>query len=209
MSPWSSSARSRGIPREPGLPQRRYRSSPDCSRGYRSPSASRCFVGGIPPSRLACVCRRYPRTAVRRLAPLRLVIPPALHLVAARFFRSISGGAFRAAWFDPNLLGFVARSRLCAGEDMWYVCYGLSREAIWRGLMNERSDDVGFGSREARARGEHGQKRRFEAQRKSKATTPGDASSPRIAREKTTTKRAREKKAATRRRAHSKMPSAA
>ena len=70
-------------------------------------------------------------------------------------------------WFDPNLLGFVARSRLCAGEDMWYVCYGLSREALWQGLMNERSDDVGFGSREARARGEHGQKRCFEAERKS------------------------------------------
>ena len=35
-------------------------------------------------------------------------------------------------------------------------CYGLSSEAVGRGLMNERSDDVGFGSREARARGEHG-----------------------------------------------------
>ena len=103
----------------------------------------------------------------------------------------------------------MARSPLCAGEDMKHVCYGLSSEAVGRGLMNERSDDVGFGSREARARGEHGQKRGFEAQRKSKATPPGEASSPRIAREKTTTERAREKKAATRRRAHSKMPSAA
>ena len=44
----------------------------------------------------------------------------------------------------------------------------------------------GFGSREARARGEHGKERRFEAQRKSKATQTGEASSPRIAREKPT-----------------------
>jgi len=67
----------------------------------------------------------------------------------------------------------------------------------------------GFGSREARARGEHGKERRFEAQRKSKATQTGEASSPRIAREKPTAERAREKKAAARRRAHSKMPNAA
>ena len=70
---------------EPGLPCRRCRLSASCSRRYRSPSASRCFVGGIPPSRLACVCRRYPRTAVRRLAPLRLVIPPAPHFVGGAF----------------------------------------------------------------------------------------------------------------------------
>ena len=57
---------------------------------------------------------------------------------------------------DQSLLDNVARSPFYAGEDMKYVCYGLSSEAVGRGLMNERSDDVGFGSREARARGEHG-----------------------------------------------------
>ena len=45
-----------------------------------------------------------------------------------------------APWFDPSLLDNVARSPFYAGEDMKYVCYGLSSEAMWQGLMNERSD---------------------------------------------------------------------
>ena len=110
---------------------------------------------------------------------------------------------------DQSLLDNVARSPFYAGEDMKHVCHGLSSEAAWRGLMNERSDGGGLGSREARARGEHGKERRFEAQRKSKATTPGDASSPRIAREKTPSERARVKKAAPHRRTQSIMPNAA
>jgi len=70
---WSYSGRSRGIPRETGLPRRRSRSSPSCSRGIHRRYASRYRVVGIPTSlsRLRLAAFAANRSPPSRSAPPR------------------------------------------------------------------------------------------------------------------------------------------
>ena len=60
---WSSSSRGE-------CPRPRYRSTRRCSRAFRSPSASRCRVAGIPAPCLTRACRRNSRPASPRITPL-------------------------------------------------------------------------------------------------------------------------------------------
>ena len=87
---------------------------------------------------------RLPALSANRSPPSRSA-PPRHPSRASPRQRCVSFAQSAAAlsappWFDTSLLDNVARSPFYAGEDMKHVCHGLSSEAMWQGLMNERSD---------------------------------------------------------------------
>ncbi len=131
--------------------QRRYRAASGRSRGFRSPYASRCGVGGYA-AFLASLASGGAIREPRPSALLRSASPslPRLTRLAERFLRSLCGAAPRrlswAGWgaesmgrdpndslLDQNVRHSLARSPFWAGEDIARVCSGLSREALAAG----------------------------------------------------------------------------